>query len=137
MISIRYCCETHHVRVDSMSRWSTVDSNFPWMRNVVLLETISPYTFANTKYERVYCRVNVPADNMVAGTKLDRVRTAYRYLGTEEEFQRSHFIVQTSPGIHTNTKTKVPFVFLNQFFFFFFCTPPPSFHGDVVLCKAA
>lgn len=37
---------------------------------------------------------------MVAGTKLDRVRTANRYLGIEEEFQRSHFIVLTSPGIH-------------------------------------
>lgn len=38
------------------------------------------YTTASSKTNKV----NVPADNMVAGTKLDRVRTANRYLGSEE-----------------------------------------------------
>lgn len=41
--------ETHPARVDSKGRLLMVDSNFPWMRNFVLMEMILSYKRSRTR----------------------------------------------------------------------------------------
>jgi len=70
---------------------------------------------------------------MVAGTKLDRVRTANRYLGSEEFRDRILSYEHRAPGI----QYRYNLLCFKPVFFFFLYSPPPSMHTQTgMLCYA-